>query len=420
MEKKINRGVIRTGETDIKVHLIDSFPNHPYHVFDDEDMTELAASIEANGLLNPIIVRSKADGRYELISGHRRKRAYEILKINKIRAIIVEVSDDEAIIMMVDSNCQRSKILPSEKAFSYKMKLDAIKRQGKRNDLTSTQVVSKLRSNEELGKEVNESRETIRRFIRLTNLIPELLDFVDKGRMKMQPAVELSYLDEESQRDLVDIIDGTEVFPSFSQTVRMRKAFKDGELTYELVEKMARFLCELPGVTPELSKRMLAYFHNLSEIIEKKPERLTEIKGVTKEKAMQIHNAFMQKKQERSLEVFLKKYGFKSDDIKKISSAYGASALSVIKANPYQLCDDKLVSFKICDKIGLDLNFAPDDNRRLKTAMNYVLCVKAASKGHTYLTGQMLVEETNEFFRDNAVIKTAFSNELLESRSSWQ
>ena len=120
MEKKINRGVIRTGETDIKVHLIDSFPNHPYHVFDDEDMTELAASIEANGLLNPIIVRSKADGRYELISGHRRKRAYEILKINKIRAIIVDVSDDEAIIMMVDSNCQRSKILPSEKAFSYK------------------------------------------------------------------------------------------------------------------------------------------------------------------------------------------------------------------------------------------------------------------------------------------------------------
>lgn len=184
----------------------------------------------------------------------------------------------------------------------------------------------------------------------------------------------------------------------------------------ETPKLMARFLCELPGVTPELAKRMLAYFHNLSEIIEKKPERLTEIKGVTKEKAMQIHNAFMQKKQERSLEVFLKKYGFKSDDIKKISSAYGASALSVIKANPYQLCDDKLVSFKICDKIGLDLNFAPDDNRRLKTAMNYVLCIKAASKGHTYLTGQMLVEETNEFFRDNAVIKTAFSNELLESR----
>lgn len=239
MEKKINRGVIRTGETDIKVHLIDSFPNHPYHVFDDEDMTELAASIKANGLLNPIIVRSKADGRFELISGHRRKRAYEILKINKIRAIIVDVTDDEAIIMMVDSNCQRSKILPSEKAFSYKMKLDAIKRQGKRNDLTCAQVEHKSKKSREIvGEQTGESAAQIARYIRLTELIPELLDFVDKGRMKMQPAVELSYLDEESQRDLVDIIDGTDVFPSFSQTVRMRKAFKDGELTYELVEKI--------------------------------------------------------------------------------------------------------------------------------------------------------------------------------------
>lgn len=136
MEEKINSGFTGTGETDIRLNLIDSFPNHPYHVFDDEDMTELTDSIEANGLLNPIIVRSKADGRYELISGHRRKRAYEILKINKIRAIIVDVTDDQAIIMMVDSNCQCSKILPSEKAFSYKMKLDAIKRQGKRNDLS--------------------------------------------------------------------------------------------------------------------------------------------------------------------------------------------------------------------------------------------------------------------------------------------
>ena len=239
MEKKINREVIRAGETDIKVHLIDSFPNHPYHVFDDEDMTELAASIEANGLLNPIIVRSKADGRYELISGHRRKRAYEILKINKIRAIIVDITDDEAIIMMVDSNCQRSKILPSEKAFSYKMKLEAIKRQGKRNDLTCAQVEHKSKKSREIvGEQTGESAAQVARYIRLTELIPELLDFIDKGRMKMQPAVELSYLDEESQRDLVDIIDGTEVFPSFSQTVRMRKAFKDGELTYELIEKI--------------------------------------------------------------------------------------------------------------------------------------------------------------------------------------
>ena len=222
MEEKINSGVTRTGETDIRLNLIDSFPNHPYHVFDDEDMTELTASIEANGLLNPIIVRSKADGRYELISGHRRKRAYEILKIKIIRAIIVDVSDDEAIIMMVDSNCQRSKILPSEKAFSYKMKLEAIKRQGKRNDLTCAQLEHKSKKSREIvGEQIGESAAQVARYIRLTELIPELLDFVDKGRMKMQPAVELSYLDEESQRDLVDIIDGTEVFPSFSQTVRL-------------------------------------------------------------------------------------------------------------------------------------------------------------------------------------------------------
>ena len=239
MDEKINSGVTRTGETDIRLNLIDSFPNHPYHVFDDEDMTELTASIEANGLLNPIIVRSKADGRYELISGHRRKRACEILKIKKIRAIIVDVSDDEAIIMMVDSNCQRSKILPSEKAFSYKMKLEAIKRQGKRNDLTCAQVEHKSKKSREIvGEQIGESAAQVARYIRLTKLIPELLDFVDKGRMKMQPAVELSYLDEESQRDLVDIIDGTEVFPSYSQTVRMRKAFKDGKLTYELVENI--------------------------------------------------------------------------------------------------------------------------------------------------------------------------------------
>ncbi len=226
------------GKRDIRLDLIDNFPNHPYHIFDDADMAELVESIKTNGLLNPIIGRIKADGRYELISGHRRKRAYEILGIEKIKAVIVDVDDNEAVILMVDSNCQRSKILPSEKAFSYKMKLDAIKSQGKRTDLTSTQVVSKLSSNEQIGKEANESRETVRRFIRLTYLVPELLQFVDSGRMKMQPAIELSYLDEESQRDLVDIIDDTDVFPSFSQTVRMRKAFNNGELTYKLISEI--------------------------------------------------------------------------------------------------------------------------------------------------------------------------------------
>ena len=234
MEEKII-----VGEQDIKVGLIDSFPNHPYHVFDDTDMSELVASIEANGLLNPIIVRKKVDGRYELISGHHRKRAYEILKINEIRAIVVDVDDNEAIILMVDSNCQRSKILPSEKAFSYKMKLDAIKRQGKRTNLTCAKVEHKSKKSREIvGEQTGESAAQVARYIRLTNLVPELLEFVDIGRMKMQPAIELSYLDEESQRNLVDIIDDTDVFPSFSQTVRIRKAFNNGELTYELIAKI--------------------------------------------------------------------------------------------------------------------------------------------------------------------------------------
>lgn len=221
----------------IDLFLIDDFPGHPYKVIDNSDMKELTESIKANGLLNPIIVRKKADGRYELVSGHRRKRAYEILKLKKINAVVTDLNDDEAIIMMVDSNCQRSNILPSEKAFSYKMKLDAIKRQGKRTDLTLSQVGKKLNAYEELARSSGDSRNQVHRYIRLTYLVPELLEFVDNGRMKMQPDVELSYLDEEAQRDIVDIIDETDVFPSFSQTVRMRKTDK-GELTYEKISEI--------------------------------------------------------------------------------------------------------------------------------------------------------------------------------------
>ncbi len=227
------------GKRDIRLSLIDNFPNHPYHIFDDADMNELVESIKANGLLNPIIVRRKADGRYELISGHRRKRAYEILGLEKIKAVIVDVDDNEAVILMVDSNCQRSKILPSEKAFSYKMKLDAIKSQGKRTDLTCAQVEHKFKkSRGVVAEQMGESAAQVARYIRLTNLVPELLQFVDSGRMKMQPAIELSYLDEENQRDLVDIIDDTDVFPSFSQTVRMRKAFNEGKLNYEVIAEI--------------------------------------------------------------------------------------------------------------------------------------------------------------------------------------
>ena len=237
MNGKNYESVFKNVGEPIDLFLIDDFPSHPYKVIDNSDMTELTESIKANGLLNPIIVRKKADGRYELISGHRRKRAYEILKLKKINAVITDLNDDEAIIMMVDSNCQRSNILPSEKAFSYKMKLDAIKRQGKRTDLTLSQVGKKLNAYEELARSSGDSRNQVHRYIRLTYLVPELLEFVDNGRMKMQPAVELSYLDEEAQRGIVDIIDETDVFPSFSQTVRMRKTDK-AELTYEKISEI--------------------------------------------------------------------------------------------------------------------------------------------------------------------------------------
>ena len=208
---------------DIPISDIDDFPDHPFKVKD-------------RGVITPATVRLKEDGKYELISGHRRKRASEIVGLDTLRCEVVELTRDEATILMVESNYQRSKILPSEKAFAYKMRLDAMNRQGKRTDLTSTPLESKFRTNEMLGNEVGESREQIRRYIRLTNLVPELLEFVDEGRIKMRPAVELSYLDEDSQRDVVDEIDGNELTPSHEQTIRMRKLFDEGKLTTEVIQ----------------------------------------------------------------------------------------------------------------------------------------------------------------------------------------
>lgn len=220
---------------DIPLELIDDFPDHPYKVRDDEDMLQLAESIKERGVLTPAVLRPKEDGRYEIVSGHRRKRACELAGLETLRSEVKELSRDEAIIYMVDSNFQRSVILPSEKAFAYKMRLEAMNRQGKRTDLTSTPSVSKLRTNEELGNEVGESREQIRRFIRLTYLVPELLELVDEGRMKMRPAVEVSYLDEDCQRDIVDEIDLNDCTPSHDQTIRMRKMFNNGKLTSEAI-----------------------------------------------------------------------------------------------------------------------------------------------------------------------------------------
>ena len=221
---------------DIPLELIDDFPDHPFKVRDDEDMMQLVESVKERGVITPATVRQKGDGRYELVSGHRRKRACELAGFETLRCEVVDLTRDEATILMVESNFQRSQILPSEKAFAYKMRLEAMNRQGQRTDLTSTPVVSKLRTNETLGNEVGESREQIRRYIRLTNLVPELLDLVDEGRMKMRPAVEISFLDEDCQRDLVDEIDLNDCTPSHDQTIRMRKMFEEKKLTPEAIQ----------------------------------------------------------------------------------------------------------------------------------------------------------------------------------------
>lgn len=224
---------------DIPLSEIDDFPDHPYRVLDDEDMQNLMESIRDRGVITPAMVRKKDDGRYEMISGHRRKHASERLGLETLRCEVVEVSRDEAIILMVDSNAQRSVILPCDKGRAYKMKLEAIKRQqGERTDLTSAPLVQKLdgkSSRELLAEASDDSHEQIRRYIRLTYLVDELQDFVDKGQMKMRPAVELSYLDEETQRDIVDRIDETEAFPSHDQAIRIRKAYEAGEIDYDKV-----------------------------------------------------------------------------------------------------------------------------------------------------------------------------------------
>lgn len=225
---------------DIPLELIDDFPDHPFKVRDDEDMMQLVESVKERGVITPATVRQKEDGRYELVSGHRRKRACELAGFETLRSEIVDLNRDEATILMVESNFQRSEILPSEKAFAYKMRLEAMKRQGQRTDLTSTPLVEKLAGKDALsvsriGEEVGESREQIRRYIRLTNLVPELLEFVDEGRIKIRPAVELSYLDEDCQRDVVDEIDLNDATPSHDQTIRMRKLFNEGNLTTEAI-----------------------------------------------------------------------------------------------------------------------------------------------------------------------------------------
>ena len=232
---------LREKVTDIPLSLIDPFPDHPFHVRDDDDMADLVTSVASVGILTPLTVRPKEDGRYELVSGHRRKRAAERAGLSEVPAVVRQMTRDEAIVAMVDANMQRERILPSEKAFSYKMKLEALKRQGHRTDLTCVPSEHKLRGTKArdlVARESGESASQIRRYIRLTELLPELLDMVDEGSIGMRPAVEMSYLSKPEQLSLYRAIEEQVSTPSHAQAIRMRRCAEEGTLTPALIRSI--------------------------------------------------------------------------------------------------------------------------------------------------------------------------------------
>lgn len=273
----------------IPLELLDDFPNHPFKVRDDEDMLELIESVTERGVLVPAIVRPKANGRYELISGHRRKRASECVGKDTLQCFVKDLDDAEAVIIMVDSNIQRSHIPPSEKAFAYKMKLDAMnKKAGRPKKDNLTPVVSDFkRTNEELAEQVGESRETIRRYIRLTFLVPELLELVDEGRMKMRPAVELSYLDEDCQRDLVDAIDEEDCTPTHAQAIRLRKAFNENALTRDAI------FIVMQEEKPNQKDRVILKADTVKDLIPKSVDESKRIEYIRR--ALQYYGKFLQR-----------------------------------------------------------------------------------------------------------------------------
>ena len=222
---------------DVPISEIDDFPDHPFKVKVDEDMDQLVQSIKERGIITPVTLRPKDDGRYEIVSGHRRKKACELAGLDTVKAEVREMTRDEAIILMVESNLQRSTILPSEKAFSYKMRLEAMNRQGQRNDLTSGPVVPKF-SRDALGDKAEESGRQVSRYIRLTELIPELLQLVDESRIAFRPAVELSYLKKEEQAALLEEISYTDATPSLAQAIKMKKFSNEGKLSQEVIESI--------------------------------------------------------------------------------------------------------------------------------------------------------------------------------------
>lgn len=281
---------------DIPISEIDDFPDHPFKVRDDEDMMQLVESIKERGVITPATVRQKDDGRYELVSGHRRKRACELAGMDTLRCEVVDLNRDEATILMVESNYQRSQILPSEKAFAYKMRLEAMKRQAGRpaqeNGVPVGHDSLSGKSREILASQATDSNTQIQRYVRLTNLVSELLEYVDEGRIKMRPAVELSYLDEDCQRDIVEEIDLNESTPSHDQTIRMRKFFDEGKLTTEAIQAI------MSEEKPNQREKIVLRGDRLRQLIPKSvPLNQTEDFVC---KALEHYNKFLKSRADRS------------------------------------------------------------------------------------------------------------------------
>ena len=276
---------------DIPISEIDEFPDHPFKVLMDEDMEQLVESIKRNGVMTPATVRLKEDGRYELISGHRRKKACELAGLETLKCEVKELTRDEAIIVMVESNLQRSTILPSEKAFAYKMRLEAMDRQGQRSDLTSTPMVSKSRSNEELAERVGESREQIRRYIRLTELVPEILQMVDERRIAFRPAVEISYLPEEQQYTLLDAMEYSDATPSLAQAIKMKKFMQENKLTDEVIQSI------MEEEKPNQREKPAFRDERITKLIPKSVPKGQESDFVVK--ALEFYNRHLQRSKDR-------------------------------------------------------------------------------------------------------------------------
>lgn len=275
---------------DIPLSEIDEFPDHPFKVFIDEDMEQLVDSIKRNGVMTPATVRLKEDGRYELISGHRRKKACELAGLETLKCEVKDLSRDEAIIVMVESNLQRSTILPSEKAFAYKMRLEAMNRQGQRTDLTCSPMGNKLqgkKSSDELAEKVGESKNQIFRYIRLTELVPEILQMVDDRQIAFRPAVEISYLSEEQQYTLFEAMEYSDATPSLAQAIKMKKFMQDGKLTNEVIQSI------MEEEKPNQKEKPAFRDERITKLIPKSVPRGQESDFVVK--ALEFYNRHLQR-----------------------------------------------------------------------------------------------------------------------------